>query len=86
VDGIRAKSDVPAFARGVLLMMSLLLLVSGSGLAIDLARSGVLSFRPASFDINAARHFPNILSRASNQLTGVVFITVAFVVPLTANL
>ncbi|HWW92499.1 MAG TPA: hypothetical protein VN375_03970 [Vicinamibacteria bacterium] len=86
MDGIRAKSDVPAFARGVLLMMSLLLLVSGSGLAIDLARSGVLSFRPASFDINAARHLANILSRASNQLTGVVFITVAFVVPLTANL
>jgi hypothetical protein len=86
VETIRTRSDVLTLARGVLIMVGLLLRLSGSGLAIDLARSGVLHFRPTRFDINAPRHLTNIFSRACNQLTGVVFVTVAFVVPLTANM
>ena len=67
-------------------MTGLLVLLSGSELAVDLFRLGMPPSRPTSFDINAARHLCNILSRACNQLTGVVFITVAFTVPLTANM
>ncbi len=67
-------------------MAGLLLLLSGTGLGVDLLRTGIPGFSPTRFDINSARHLANILSRACNQLTGLMVITVAFTVPLTANM
>lgn len=83
---LRKRSDILALARGVVVMASLLLVLSGSGLAVDLARSRSLLLDAARFDVDEARHLANIFSRACNQLTGVVFTTVAIAVPLTANM
>lgn len=86
MEATRTRNDILALARGVVIMAALLLLLSGSGLALDLVRSGILLFDPTRFDIDAARNLTNIFSRACNQLTGVVFTTVSIAVPLTANM
>jgi hypothetical protein len=73
-------------ARAVLALGMLMALGSAGLLAIDLLQTGFRPLHLAALDLNEARHLGNVLSRACNQLMAVFVMTVAFAVPLTANM
>ncbi|MGH2522869.1 MAG: DUF2254 family protein, partial [Anaerolineales bacterium] len=80
------KRDIFILARGVVLMAAGMLLLMSLLLLVDLRHAGLPLEQVSQFNIAEARHLSNTLNRNFNQLTAVVFTTVAIAVPLTANM
>jgi hypothetical protein len=80
------KGNLGTLVRGVLLMALLMGGVSGVALLVDVVAQDATPARLFALDADSARNLVNLFSRASNQLVGVVFTTVAIAVPLTANM
>jgi len=80
------KQSIFKFVEGVLALAGALLLLFAAELVIDLAAQGRPLALPPTNDIVEFRHLNNLYNRSLNQLTGVIFTTVAIAVPLTANM
>lgn len=80
------KGNLGTLVRGILFMALLMGGVSGVALLVDVVATGATPGRMLALDADSARNLVNLFSRASNQLVGVVFTTVAIAVPLTANM
>jgi len=80
------KPSIWNFIRGVLGLAGVMLLLFAVELAIDLAVQGRSLAALTAYDLTEFRHLNNLYNRSLNQLTGVVFTTVAIAVPLTANM
>jgi Predicted membrane protein (DUF2254) len=78
--------NIFTFARGVILVAAIFLLIIAIELGLDLSSSGVPFHHLMTMTSNEARHLNNALGRNFNQLMAVSFTTVAIAVPLTANL
>src|SRR5262245_61153234 len=74
------------FARGVIVMAVVFLLIITIELGMDLSSSNVPFNHLTTMTADEARHLNNALSRNLNQLMAVSFTTVAIAVPLTANM
>jgi hypothetical protein len=80
------RSSLLSFLRGLVGMAALMLLVSAVAVEADVFATGITWDRLSRLNPNEARNLMHLMSRACNQLMGVVFTTVAIAVPLTANL
>jgi Predicted membrane protein (DUF2254) len=74
------------FARGVLVMATVFLIIITIELGVDLSSNNVPFDHLTTMTADEARHLNNALSRNLNQLMAVSFTTVAIAVPLTANM
>src|SRR5688500_3324809 len=85
--GVEAmKHTITRFTREVAALTGVILLLFASQLAASvIIEGGSLAFGTA-YDITDFRHINNLYNRSLNQLTGVIFTTVAIAVPLTANM
>jgi len=80
------KQTISNVVREVLGLAGILLLFFAAQLVIGLIVDGrPLALSPA-YDITDFRHINSLYNRSLNQLTAVIFTTVAIAVPLTANM
>ena len=80
------KQDSLNFARGVVALAAIVLLLLVAGTLIDLRAGGYSPVRLAVFDYNGAHFLVDLTNRGLNQVMALAFTVVAIAVPLTANL
>jgi hypothetical protein len=80
------KHTIRRFAREVVVIAAVMLLFFASQLAASFIMQGGMPAFGTPYDITDFRHVNNLYNRSLNQLTGVIFTTVAIAVPLTANM
>ena len=80
------KRDSLTFARGVVILAAIILLLVIVDIFVDVLGGRYPLARLAAFDYNEARFVVDVSNRGLNQLLALVFTVVAIAVPLTANL
>jgi hypothetical protein len=80
------KRDSLAFARGVVTLAAVVLVILAAGTIIDLSAAGYSPAKLAVFDYTEARFLADLTNRGLNQVMALSFTVVAIAVPLTANL
>ncbi len=80
------KRDSLTFARGVVTLAAVVLVILAAGTLVDLRAWGYPLSQLAVFDYTDAHFLADLTNRGLNQLMALSFTVVAIAVPLTANL